>query len=160
LLAAWLAGAAATSWTAWRRWTRFRRLIANARPAPRAWQSLVGRLSSELSIRRPPEILTLPGRLPPMVIPGRRRARLLLPTALLDQLNESQRESLLLHELLHIKRGDHLVRMLELTASVIFWWLPLMGVIGRQLRACEETCCDAAVVAHMPQGRRQYARLL
>lgn len=160
LLAAWLAGAASTALTAWLRWTRFQRLMAIARPAPRRWQSLAARLSTELSIRWPPEIVAVPGRLPPMVVLGWRRARLLLPAALLSRLNASQRESLLLHELVHIKRGDHLVRMLELTVSIIFWWLPLVGLIGRQLRACEETCCDAAVVARLPQGRREYARLL
>jgi len=160
LLAVWSAGAAATGWNAWRRWTQFRRLIAHAVPAPREWQTLAARLASELSLRSPPEILAVPGRLPPLVVPGRRRARLLLPAALIGRLNASQRAALLLHELTHIKRRDHVVRMLELTVRVAYWWLPLVGSIGRQLRACEETCCDAAVVAHLPQARRDYARLL
>jgi beta-lactamase regulating signal transducer with metallopeptidase domain len=84
----------------------------------------------------------------------------LLPMALMSQLNASQKVALLLHELVHIKRGDHLVRILELTVGVAYWWLPIVGSIGRQLRACEETCCDAAVVAHLPQVRRDYAQLL
>jgi hypothetical protein len=33
-------------------------------------------------------------------------------------------------------------------------------LISRQLRTCEEACCDAAVVARQPQARRDYARLL
>ena len=160
LLAAWLVGAGATGWTAWRRWTRFRRLIAHTRPAPPEWQSLAASLASELSIRCPPEILAMPGRLSPLVVPGWHRPRMLLPMALLGQLNASQRAALLLHELVHIKRGDHLVRMLELTVGVAYWWLPIVGSIGRQLRDCEEVCCDAAVVAHLPQARRDYAQLL
>ena len=67
---------------------------------------------------------------------------------------------MLLHELLHIKRGDHLVRMIELAIGVAFWWLPIVGAIGRQLRNCEEACCDAAVVARLPHARHDYARLL
>ena len=160
LLAAWSAGAGAMGWTAWRRWTRFRRLMAHASPAPPQWQTLAASLSAELLIRRPPEILAVPGRLPPLVVPGWRRPRLLLPIALLDQINASQTIALLLHELVHIKRGDHLVRMLELTVGVAYWWLPIVGSIGRQLRDCEETCCDAAVVVHLPQARRDYAQLL
>jgi beta-lactamase regulating signal transducer with metallopeptidase domain len=160
LLAAWSAGAGTTAWVAWRRWARFRRLLAHARPAPPEWQSLAARLTSELSIRRPPEVLAVPGRLPPLVIPGRPRPRLLLPTALLDGLSASQRVTLLLHELVHLKRGDHLVRMLEFTVGVAYWWLPVVGLIGRQVRACEESCCDAAVVARLPDARRDYARLL
>jgi bla regulator protein blaR1 len=160
LLAAWSTGATATGWIAWCRWTRFRRLMAHASPAPPEWQSLAAELTSELSIRYAPEILVVPGRLPPLVIPGRHRPRMLLPMALMDQLNASQRNALLLHELIHIKRGDHLVRMLELMVGVAYWWLPIVSSIGRQLRACEETCCDAAVVAHLPEARRDYARLL
>jgi beta-lactamase regulating signal transducer with metallopeptidase domain len=160
LLAAWSTGAGATLWLSCCRWYRFQRLLAHANPAPPKWQSLAARLGARLSIRRPPEILAAPGRLPPLVVPGWRRPRLLLPTALLDQLNLSQREALLLHELSHIKRGDHLVRILEVAVGVIFWWLPTIRLIGRQLRACEEACCDAEVVAHLPQARRDYARLL
>jgi beta-lactamase regulating signal transducer with metallopeptidase domain len=50
--------------------------------------------------------------------------------------------------------------MLEFAVRVAFWWLPVVGFIGRQLRACEETCCDAAVVAQLPESRRDYAALL
>lgn len=160
LLAAWSAGAVATGWTAWRRWAHFRRLMAHARPASPEWQSLAARLSSELSIRRPPEILAVPGRLPPLVVPGRRRPSILLPMALMDRLNPSQRAALLLHELVHVKRRDHLVRLLELMVSVAYWWFPIARLIGRELRACEEACCDAAVVDHLPGARREYARLL
>jgi len=160
LLAAWSVGAAATGWTAWCRWTRFRHLMAHAVPAPPEWQSLAARLSAELSLRRPPEILAVPGRLPPLVVPGWHRPRLLLPTALMGRLSSSQRTVLMLHELIHIKRRDHLMRMLELAVSVVYWWLPIVRLISRQLRTCEEACCDAAVVAREPQARRDYARLL
>ncbi|HEV3262043.1 MAG TPA: M56 family metallopeptidase, partial [Gemmataceae bacterium] len=70
------------------------------------------------------------------------------------------RTVLILHELIHIQRRDHLVRMLELAVRVAYWWLPMVSLIGRQMRACEEACCDAAVVARKPQARRDYARLL
>jgi beta-lactamase regulating signal transducer with metallopeptidase domain len=62
--------------------------------------------------------------------------------------------------LVHIKRGDHRVRMLELTVGILYWWLPIVGSIGRQLRACEEACCDEAVVTRLPEARRDYATLL
>jgi beta-lactamase regulating signal transducer with metallopeptidase domain len=158
LPAAWVSGASVRGWTAWRRWTRFRRLVSQAKPAPAEWQSLAARLADELSIRCP-QLLAVPGRLPPMVVPGR-RPRLVLPMALIGRLDASQKVALLLHELLHIKRCDHLVRILELAVSVAYWWLPAIAFIGRQLRSCEETCCDAAVVARMPRARREYARLL
>ena len=160
LLAAWSVGVAATGWTAWRRWQRFRSLLAHAVPASPEWQALATRLSAELSLRRPPELLAVPGLLPPLVVPGRHRPRLLLPMDFMDQLTSTQRTVLVLHELIHLQRRDHLVRLLELVVRVAYWWLPVMSVISRQLRICEESCCDAAVVARQPQARRDYARLL
>jgi beta-lactamase regulating signal transducer with metallopeptidase domain len=160
LLAAWSAGAGATGWIAWRRWTRFRQLISHARIAPPEWQTLAASLATELSIRCPPQIMAVPGRMPPLVIPGRPQPLMLLPADLMGQLNSSQRAALLLHELVHIRRGDHLVRILELMVGVGYWWLPMVGLMGRQLRDCEEACCDAAVVARLPHARRDYARLL
>jgi len=160
LFTAWAFGALTSAWIALRRWTQFRRLIAHAKPAPRSWQSLAKALSARLSLQQSPQILVVPGRLPPLVVPGWRRARLLLPAALLDQLSAPQRQSLLMHELVHIRRGDHLIRLLELAVNIAFWWLPGVNCICRQLRACEERCCDAAVVLHLPQARHAYARLL
>jgi bla regulator protein blaR1 len=160
LLSAWSIGAGATVSIAWRRWIRFQRLIAQADSAPPEWQALAAGIASELSLRRSPEVLAVPGRLPPLVVPSRLRPRVLVPIALLDRLSASQRAALLLHELVHVQRGDHLVRMLELTVGVAYWWLPVIGSIGRQLRDCEEACCDAAVVAHRPDARRDYAKLL
>jgi beta-lactamase regulating signal transducer with metallopeptidase domain len=160
LLAIWCLGAAATLLAACRRWMQFRRLLAHARPAPRRWQALAAQLCSDLSFRRRPAVEVMPGRLPPLVVPGWRRPLLLLPQELMGQLNCQQREALVLHELVHIKRRDHLVRLLEAAVRVAFWWLPMIGPIGRRLRACEEACCDAAVSARLPRARRDYARLL
>ena len=160
LLVAWLVGGVARGVLAWRRWCYFQRLLACASPRPAQWQRLATRLSARLSIRRPPTIFVAAGRLPPFVVPGWRGARMLLPAELIGQLNRRQRIALLLHELSHLQRGDHWSRVLELVVGIAYWWLPFVGSIGRQLRSCEESCCDDAVVGHLPQARRDYARLL
>ncbi|HWB08392.1 MAG TPA: M56 family metallopeptidase [Pirellulales bacterium] len=158
--ALWSVGAGATGWAAWRRYGQFRRLLAHGMEAPPEWQSLAARLSAELRLRRPPEIVVVPCRLPPLVMAGWHGPRVMLPQALVARLDDSQREALLLHELVHIRRLDHLVRLLELTVSVAYWWLPVLGSLGRQLRECEEACCDAVVLDRLPQNRREYAGLL
>lgn len=160
LLAVWSTGAVATLILTGRCWLRFQRLTAHARAAPPEWQTLAARLAAELSTSTPPVVLAAPGRLPPLVVPGWRRPRLLLPLDLIDKLNARQKEALLLHELLHLQRGDHLVRLLEFVVGVVYWWLPGVRSIGRRLRACEESCCDAGVIARRPRARRDYARLI
>ncbi len=160
LLGLWAAGAVVTAGIAGRRWLWLQRLTARARPAPATWQILAERLAAEFGLRRSPAVLSIPGRLPPLLVPGRGRPRLLLPRAFLDRLHGPGRDALLLHELAHVRRRDHWVRLLELAVHVAYWWLPGVGRIGRQLRCCEEACCDAAVVARRPHARRAYAELL
>jgi beta-lactamase regulating signal transducer with metallopeptidase domain len=155
----WLVGASVTAGIAGWRWLRLQRLLAHAQPASAEWQSLARRLGEQLGLRRIPDVVAVPGRLPPLVAPGR-RPRLVLPAELLGSLDAPQRSALVLHELEHIRRSDHLVRLLELAVNVAYWWLPALRTIGRRLRSCEETCCDAAVMAHLPLARRDYARLL
>lgn len=160
MLAVWSIGAGWTLALAVRRWVQFRRLVRGARPAPRNWQSLAQRLAGELLLRRAPQIVVVPGRLPPLVAAGWRRPKVLLPEELVRDVRGAQRRALLLHELVHIKRRDHLMRWVELAVTVAYWWLPAVRSIGRRLRSCEEACCDAAVVSRMPRARRDYARLL
>ena len=161
LLAAWTAGAGVTGWIAWRRWTPFPTAVGTCQPRA-AGMAVAGvapwsRTFDSLARPRFWQCRAACRRWSFRVGAGHACC---CPAALIGQLNASQRMALLLHELVHIKRGDHLVRLLELTVGVAFWWLPIVGSIGRQLRACEEACCDAAVVAHLPQARRDYAMLL
>jgi len=52
------------------------------------------------------------------------------------------------------------VRYLELLASVVFWWHPVVWWARRQLRRVEEQCCDAWVVRTLSGHPRVYARAL
>src|SRR5262249_37885746 len=75
-------------------------------------------------------------------------------------LSVQERAAVLTHELAHLRRRDHWVRWLELAATCLYWWHPLLGWISRRLRAAEEECCDAWVVRAFPALARAYARAL
>ena len=64
------------------------------------------------------------------------------------------------HELAHLKRGDHLVRFLELVVTALYWWHPLLWWIRQSLRDSEEQCCDAWVVWMFPGAAKSYAETL
>ncbi len=159
ILGVWTIGATVSAWIAWRGWVRLNRLVKHASPAPFSWQNRADEIAEHIGLRYAPEVLIVPGQVPPLVVPGT-SPRMLVPVALVDRLSLSQRDALLTHELTHIKRRDHLVRFLELAVGVAYWWLPFVGAMGRQLRSCEESCCDAAVLARLPQARYDYAALL
>src|SRR5262249_21456549 len=77
-----------------------------------------------------------------------------------NRLGEDERATLLAHELAHLRRRDHWVRGLELLATGLYWWNPVVWWARRELRAAEEECCDAWVVWTLPESARAYARAL
>lgn len=146
----------------WVRVRRLRRELGYSREAPEAVIRRVETLAGRMGLSRVPEVCVVVGRLSPMVwCPGLslRRAKLLLPRDLLDRLTPEQRDSILVHELAHLKRGDHGVRWLELLCVCVYWWFPLLGWIRRELRKHEEACCDEWVVS-VTNDPRSYADAL
>jgi hypothetical protein len=87
-------------------------------------------------------------------------ARLLVPAELLGQLSHEGGNTLLAHELAHVKRRDHWVRWLEVLVLGLYWWHPAVWYARRELREAEEQCCDAWVVATLPGAGRAYATAL
>ncbi len=160
LVGLWVAGSVA--WFAvagWRTW-RFRRLLVHARPAPRPLARRVADLSARLGLARRPETWLVPGRLSPMLWALGGPARLYLPEGLLKQLTDEQRDTLLAHELAHLRRRDHWVRGLELVTTGLYWWHPAVWLARRELREAEEQCCDAWVLWALPGKARAYATAL
>lgn len=112
-------------------------------------------LAGRIGLGRSPSVRLVPGRVCPMVWWAFGRPRLLLPAALWAGLDDAKRDALILHELAHLKRRDHWVRIVELLATAAYWWDPLVWWVRREMRACEEQCCDAWVGWLMPhQGTR------
>jgi WD40 repeat protein len=134
----------------------FRRLLSHARPAAEELQQQTEDLARRLGLRRCPRVLLVPGSLPPMVWAALGRPRLLFPAGLLGRLDTAGIAALLAHELAHLRRGDHLVRWLELLVCGLYWWCPLVWLARRRLQLHEEECCDAWVVSELdPRARRK-----
>jgi beta-lactamase regulating signal transducer with metallopeptidase domain len=142
--------------TAWR-FARFGRLLAYARPAPGPVAARVAALASRLGLRRAPPVLLVPARIPPMLWPHRGGPRLLLPADLLPGLQAEELDALLAHELAHVRRRDHWVRLVEIAATALFWWYPLTWWARRALRRAEERCCDEWVLRVLPRSAEAYA---
>ncbi len=139
---------------------RFRRLLRHATPAPAALVSEVADLSRRLGVGRPPDVLLVPGPVSPMVWGLFGSPRLLVPAELLGRLDGEQLTTLLAHELAHLRRRDHWVRLLELLATGLYWWHPVVWLARRSLREAEEECCDAWVVWLLPDSAKSYAGAL
>ena len=156
----WVLGTAAWTVVTLGRVRRFRRLLEEARPADSALQATTDALARRLGLAKGPLVGLLPGSLSPFVWSLGGPPRLLLPTRLWDALDDEQRGTLLTHELAHLKRRDHWVRGLELLATGLFWWHPVVYWARRGLREAEEQCCDAWVVWAWPKAAKAYATAL
>lgn len=135
-------------------------LIRGAQPAPASLVKEAGRLAKRLGVARPPGIWFTELPVPPMLWAIFGRPKLLLPLALWNGLDRDQQTTLLVHELAHLRNGDHWVRRLELLALGFYWWHPAAWWARRQLQETEEQRCDAAVVTELPQSTSAYAQTL
>ncbi len=73
------------------------------------------------------------------------RPRIYLPA----NLQGDEREYILLHEQIHIKRGDHLVKLLASVALCMHWFNPLVWVAFFLSSRDMEISCDEAVLRKM-----------
>lgn len=84
---------------------------------------------------------------------------LVCPSTLLTDEND-RRRSVLLHELAHHRRRDHLLAWLHLFATCAWWWNPILWLTIARIEEFAELACDGLVTERMPQQRRAYAAAL
>lgn len=70
----------------------------------------------------------------------------MLPAAALAGLTSSQVETILLHELAHIRRHDYLVNLVQTIAETLLFYHPAVWWLSSRIRAEREYCCDDTVV--------------
>jgi beta-lactamase regulating signal transducer with metallopeptidase domain len=73
---------------------------------------------------------------------------ILLPLAALNHLSVQQVESIILHELAHIKRNDYLINIIASVIETILFFNPFVHLLGRSLKKEREHCCDDVVLQH------------
>lgn len=154
----WLVGSASVLTFALLRAYRFAQTVRGARTAPDALQQRLATLAERTGLGRGPRLRLVRAHLSPMLRWHRGALEILFPLELLRRLAPPERDALLLHELAHVRRRDPWVRVLELAATCLFWWHPLVFWARRSLRLAEEMSCDAWVLRCFPGHGREYAK--
>ena len=72
---------------------------------------------------------------------GARRPTIVLPANVLE-LPRQDVETVLMHELAHVRRGDPWMVWLQALAAAVWWFHPLVWITNRTLRRLREECCD------------------
>ncbi|MBX3279135.1 MAG: HEAT repeat domain-containing protein [Acidobacteria bacterium] len=87
------------------------------------------------------------------------RPLVILPPDLVDRLSVAELDSILAHELAHIKRWDYLINLLQRIAQAVFFFHPAVWITGRQLSIERELACDDWALKMTGEPRR-YATCL
>jgi bla regulator protein BlaR1 len=85
---------------------------------------------------------------------------ILVPLGMLSQLPPDQVETILLHELAHIRRGDYGVNLLLHLTEAIFFFNPGIRWIASLIRREREACCDDIVLAGTPDRDSYFEALV
>ena len=134
---------------AWMGVARLRR--AGSSPVSEAVAARVADLAARLEIGRAVRVVQSPAVQVPLVI-GWLRPLVMLPASALTGLSPAQLESIIAHELAHVRRHDYLVNALQSMAEVLLYYHPACWWISRRIRVEREHCCDDIAVALCGDG--------
>ncbi|WP_134089756.1 M56 family metallopeptidase [Olivibacter sp. XZL3] len=112
---------------------------------PDSWDTIFSRLKDEMGIGKAigfylsekVEIPTVIGYFKPVI---------LFPVAALSALDIKQVETILVHELTHIRRNDYLLNILKCLMEAILFFNPFVRVLCRMLEKEREHTCDDEVL--------------
>jgi beta-lactamase regulating signal transducer with metallopeptidase domain len=110
------------------------------------WQEKLVHLSEKLRLKQ--SVLLLESqlvRVPTTV--GWLRPVILLPASALTGLTPQQLESVLAHELTHIRRHDYLVNLFQVLVETLLFYHPAVWWVSRQVRIEREHVCDDSAVS-------------
>jgi len=74
------------------------------------------------------------------------RPVLFLPAGIADRLDDDELETIILHELCHVRRWDNLSASLHGIVQTLFWFHPLVWWLGTRLVDERERACDESVL--------------
>jgi bla regulator protein blaR1 len=136
---------------------RLRRNIV-APPGDR-WNEKLSELARRLGIKR--TVTLVQSRLikAPATV-GFLKPYILLPFGILANLPPDQVETILLHELAHIRRGDYISNLLLHLTEAIFFFNPGVRWIATVIRREREACCDDMVLAGTPDKNSYFEALM
>lgn len=98
-------------------------------------------LLGKLAIQRPIQLL-VSGTVKSPCVMGIVRPALLLPLSMLTETSAQTWEVVLAHELMHIRRFDYLVNLVQMLVETLLFFNPVVWWINRQIRVEREACCD------------------
>src|SRR5262249_11446607 len=142
----WLIGTLVFAFRAVADLMRLAKLVRQATPVcDPAWTSLSSAVAHALRVRRPITLLESNETDVPLAC-GVLHAAVILP-ADHGEWSTARCNTILHHEIAHIKRLDTLTQLVAQSVTVLYWFHPLVWFMARAMRAERERACDDQVLA-------------
>jgi len=146
LLTLWTVGCVVVLFVWYLRW---RRLTAIRRAAPPSKSGreleVLRRIERTSGLSQQIDLVLSKSALEPGIL-GVFRPALLLPAGISEKLTDAQLESVIAHELCHVRRRDNLAAGFHMFVEALFWFHPLVWWMGAQLVEERERACDEEVL--------------
>ena len=122
-----------------------RRLRNSGQAVTGEWQEKLECISKSLGIRKEVTFLQSIHLTGPLLV-GFLKPAVIVPVGMFTHLSVSQVETILIHELYHLKRLDYLVNIMQLFMEGVLFYNPAAWYISDLIRQEREHCCDDGVV--------------
>jgi beta-lactamase regulating signal transducer with metallopeptidase domain len=123
------------------------------------WKEKFDELCENLKIRQKIKFLKSKKVEMPMVI-GWLKPVILVPASAFLQISPKELETILIHELIHIKRRDYLVNLLQSLVEILFFYHPCVWWISSKIRAEREFAVDEFISQTFETEKIIYANAL
>jgi beta-lactamase regulating signal transducer with metallopeptidase domain len=123
------------------------------------WQKRFSSLCEKLKIEQTVKLLQSNFIKTPIVV-GWLKPLILVPTSVFLQMNPLELETILAHELAHIRRFDNLVNFAQSFVEILFFYHPCVWWMSAVVRREREFACDDAVVKMFENPHTVYASAL
>jgi len=160
LLATWAAGVLVLTALLLQRWCFVADLLRQAQPADERTTRAFAASRSAIGI--PPGRIGLkvsPNMVSPAVC-GVFRPTVVLPSFLIDELDDQRLRTVLAHELAHVRRWDPLVNALQTGLQIVYFYNPLLWLANALIRRAREEATDEMVLVALGKQTADYSRAL
>jgi beta-lactamase regulating signal transducer with metallopeptidase domain len=141
------------------RWRRVTHDVRCATPAPAWLNELFDEAKGSAGLRRPVRLRLTDQAMSPAVC-GLFRPVILLPQSLVEKLPPTQLRAVLLHELIHLRRGDVWANCVQSLLQIVYWWHPLLWLANARIRRIREEAVDDTVMLTLRDDAESYAPTL
>jgi beta-lactamase regulating signal transducer with metallopeptidase domain len=121
------------------------RMKRATRDVDRAVSQRLHVLAERLGVSRPVQVFVSTVVRVPTVV-GYIRPVILIPVSVITGLPAAHLDTVLAHELAHVRRHDYLVNVLQAIVETLLFYHPAVWWCSRQIRIEREHCCDDLVV--------------